>query len=95
VERDLWGFCKTCYYAETCRAGCSWTSHVLFGKPGNNPFCHHRAIELLGEGKRERIVRTAPAEGKPFDFAKFEIVVEDWPREEIQAAKDLATLEIS
>lgn len=91
---DLWGFCRTCYYADTCRAGCSWTSHVLFGKPGNNPFCHHRAIELLGEGKRERIIRTAPAEGKPFDYAKFEIVVEDWPTEEIPRAKELATLDV-
>ena len=40
-----------------CLGGCTWTTHVLFGKPGNNPFCHHRALELLREGKRERIVR--------------------------------------
>ena len=43
---DLWGFCRTCYYADTCRAGCTWTSFVLFGKAGNNPYCHHRALEL-------------------------------------------------
>jgi radical SAM protein with 4Fe4S-binding SPASM domain len=36
---DLWGFCRDCYYSEACMAGCSWTSHVYFGKPGNNPFC--------------------------------------------------------
>jgi radical SAM protein with 4Fe4S-binding SPASM domain len=89
---DLWGYCRGCYYAETCQAGCTWTSHVLFGKPGNNPFCHHRAIELLREGKRERLVKTAPAPGKPFDFATFEIVVEDWPEAELARARELASL---
>ncbi|MBX3191734.1 MAG: radical SAM protein [Labilithrix sp.] len=88
---DLWGYCRTCYYADTCRAGCSWTSHVLFGKPGNNPYCHHRAIELAREGKRERLVRTAPAPGKPFDFGAFEIVLEDWPEAEREAAQKLAS----
>ena len=23
--RDLWGFCASCYYAEECRGGCTWT----------------------------------------------------------------------
>jgi len=23
---DLWGYCRTCYYADECRAGCTWTS---------------------------------------------------------------------
>jgi radical SAM protein with 4Fe4S-binding SPASM domain len=87
---DLWGSCRDCYYADTCRAGCSWTSHVLFGKPGNNPFCHHRALELLREGKRERLVRTHAAPGEPFDFAKFEIVVEDWPADMLERARQLA-----
>jgi radical SAM protein with 4Fe4S-binding SPASM domain len=88
---DLWGYCRTCYYADVCRAGCSWTSHVLFGKPGNNPFCHHRALEFLREGKRERIQLTHAAEGKPFDHGRFEIVVEDWPADEIERAQALAT----
>ena len=79
---DLQGFCRTCYYNDTCRAGCSWTTHVLFGKPGNNPFCHHRALELLREGRRERIVRVSPATGAPFDHGLFEIVLEEWPPEE-------------
>jgi radical SAM protein with 4Fe4S-binding SPASM domain len=91
TTEDLWGYCKDCYYADTCRSGCSWTSHVLFGKPGNNPFCHHRAIELAGEGKRERLVRTAPAEGTPFDYARFEIVLEDWPESERAHAMELAS----
>ncbi len=79
---DLWGFCRGCYYAETCLGGCSWTSHVLFGRRGNNPFCHHRALELLREDKRERLVRTAPPPGAPFDYGRFEVVEEPWPEGE-------------
>ena len=41
---NLWGFCRTCDYAELCRGGCTWTAHVFFGQPGNNPYCHHRAL---------------------------------------------------
>ena len=74
---DLWGFCRGCYYADTCRAGCTWTSFVLFGKAGNNPYCHHRALELARVGKRERLVRIAAAPNKPFDHGRFELVVED------------------
>ena len=74
---DLWGFCRTCYYADECRAGCTWTGHVLFGKPGNNPYCHHRALELARVGKRERLVRVVAAPGEPFDHGRFELVVED------------------
>ncbi len=87
---DLWGYCRGCYYNDDCRAGCSWTSHVLFGRPGNNPYCHHRALELLREGKRERLVRTAAAEGRPFDYGRFELVVEPWPPEERARAEAIA-----
>ena len=73
---DLWGYCKTCYYADVCRAGCTWTAHVLFGKPGNNPYCHHRALELDARGLRERIVKREQAPGDPFDYGRFELVVE-------------------
>jgi len=76
---DLWGYCRTCYYADECRAGCTWTSFVLFGKPGNNPLCHHRALQMQAQGKRERLVQTAPAPGEPFDHGLFEIIVEDDP----------------
>ena len=86
---ELWGYCRDCYYNDTCRAGCTWTSDVLFDKPGNNPYCHHRALELLKEGKRERLVRTHQAEGKPFDHGLFEIVLEDWPEDELEKAKQL------
>jgi radical SAM protein with 4Fe4S-binding SPASM domain len=80
-KSELWGWCRTCYYAEACRAGCSWTTHVLFGRRGNNPFCHHRALELARRGRRERLVRTRAPEGIPFDHGRFEIVEEDWPGE--------------
>lgn len=86
---ELWGYCATCYYADACRAGCSWTSHVLFGRRGNNPMCHHRAIELLREGKRERLVLKRPAEGAPFDHAVYEIVLEDVPAGDLEAARAL------
>jgi radical SAM protein with 4Fe4S-binding SPASM domain len=77
--RDLWGYCAGCYYAENCRGGCTWTADVLFGRPGNNPFCHHRALEHQKKGLRERIVPVAPAPGEPFDHGIFELVVEADP----------------
>jgi Y-X(10)_GDL-associated radical SAM protein len=73
---DLWGFCRSCYYADVCRAGCTWTTHTLFGRPGNNPFCHHRALELAAHGLRERIVQVEAPPGVPFDHGKFELVLE-------------------
>lgn len=79
--KDLWGYCATCYYADECRAGCTWTSDVLFAKPGNNPFCHHRALEMKKKGVRERIVRVEEAPGLPFDQGKFDLVVEPIPSE--------------
>ena len=80
---DLWGYCRDCYYNDACYSGCSWTSHVLLGRPGNNPYCHHRALELLAQGKRERIERAEPAPGKPFDHAVHTLVDEDWPADEL------------
>lgn len=76
---DLWGYCRTCYYADDCRAGCTWTGEVLFGKPGNNPYCHHRVLEFARVGKRERLVQVERAPGRPFDNGRFEIVEEAWP----------------
>lgn len=76
---DLWGFCRGCYYAETCKGGCTWTSHCLLGRPGNNPYCIHRALELEQQGLRERVVKVEAAPGLPFDNGRFEIVVEPMP----------------
>jgi radical SAM protein with 4Fe4S-binding SPASM domain len=92
VESGLFGTCKTCYYADTCRAGCSWTSTVLFGKPGDNPFCHHRALELFRDRKREVLRKIVDAPGQPFDQGRFEVVVEDMPDSEIERLTALAAL---
>ena len=83
---ELWGFCSGCYYADTCKAGCTWTGHVLFGRRGNNPMCHHRALEQLRAGRRERLVPRAPAPNEPFDHATFELVEELWPAESLARA---------
>ncbi|MGB0639820.1 MAG: radical SAM protein [Myxococcota bacterium] len=76
--KELWGFCKGCYYAETCMGGCSWTAHTLLGQRGNMPYCHHRAIEQREAGIRETLVKVEEAPGLPFDFGRFEIVTEPW-----------------
>lgn len=75
----MWGFCAECYYADVCKAACTWTSEALFGKPGNNPMCHHRALEHQRMGKRERLVQIEAAPGVPFDQGRFELIVEDLP----------------
>ncbi len=79
---DLRGFCKTCYYAQECRGGCHWTSHVLLGYHGDNPYCHHRALELLRDGIRERLRLVEAAPGLPFDHGRYEIVRDPWPADE-------------
>ncbi len=76
TTKDLWGFCATCYYAEECMAGCTWTAHAILGRPGNNPYCVHRQIELAKQGIAESISKVAPAPGKPFDYGRFELVHE-------------------
>lgn len=76
---ELWGFCKTCYYADVCHAGCNFTAHSTLGRRGNNPFCYHRASTLKRQGKREVLVQVEPAAGVPYDFGRFEIRVEDIP----------------
>jgi radical SAM protein with 4Fe4S-binding SPASM domain len=73
---ETWGLCGDCYYADVCRGGCTWTAHVFFGRSGNNPYCHHRALELQAKGLRERLVRVTEAPGTPFDHALFEAIVE-------------------
>ena len=72
----LWGFCATCEYAGLCRGGCTWTSHVFFDRPGNNPYCHHRALHQAARGLQERLELVAPAPGHPFDHGRFRLVEE-------------------
>jgi radical SAM protein with 4Fe4S-binding SPASM domain len=76
TAEDLWGFCRTCPFADACLGGCSFTAHAVLGRPGNNPYCHFRARSLAKEGKRERLVPARPAPGKPFDNGLMEIVLE-------------------
>jgi radical SAM protein with 4Fe4S-binding SPASM domain len=75
---DLWGFCRTCPFAEACLGGCTFTAHAFFGRPGNNPYCHYRARVMQAEGKRERVVLRAAAPGEPFDNGVFELVEESF-----------------
>ena len=70
---DLWGFCRTCPFAEVCLAGCTFTAHAVLGRPGNNPYCHFRARHLARAGKRERLVPVEAAPGLPFDHGRFEV----------------------
>lgn len=89
-DHELWGHCKGCYYADDCLGGCSWTAHSLFGRRGNNPFCHHRALDLLRRGRRERIVLVDAGSGAPFEHGLFELVEEDWPADELARARAVA-----
>jgi radical SAM protein with 4Fe4S-binding SPASM domain len=75
---ELWGFCRSCYYADECRAGCSWTAHCTLGKRGNNPFCYHRVVQLRKKGLRERLVLQERAPNVPYDHGVFALVEEPW-----------------
>ncbi len=77
---DLWGHCRGCYYSAVCRGGCTWTSHALLGRTGNDPYCYYRAAKLARSGRRERVVRVSPAAGGTFDCARFELVEEPIPQ---------------
>jgi len=74
---DLWGYCRGCYYADVCRGGCTWTSHSLLGRPGNNPYCHYRVLELRKRGLRERIVKRREAAPASFAVGEFDLIAED------------------
>jgi len=73
---DLWGYCRECYYAETCMAGCTAAAEPLLGRPGNNPFCHHRALMMERDGLRERIEQVRGASGGGFDNGLFRVIRE-------------------
>jgi radical SAM protein with 4Fe4S-binding SPASM domain len=80
---DLWGFCKTCYYAEVCRGGCTWTADSLLGRRGNNPYCHFRVLKLAERGLRERIVKMEDAPDRPFATGRFALIEEPIPAETV------------
>ncbi len=83
----LWGFCATCEFAELCRGGCHWTAHVFFGRRGNNPYCHHRALTQAARGIRERVELIEYAPGEPFDNGLFCLIEEPlaapWPENDL------------
>lgn len=77
TKDDLWGYCHDCYYAETCMGGCTAASEPLLGRPGNNPFCYHRAQEMDKQGLRERIELVKGADtDTPFSAGLFRVVRE-------------------
>jgi radical SAM protein with 4Fe4S-binding SPASM domain len=88
---DLWGFCRTCAFGAVCLGGCNFTAHALFGRPGNNPYCHFRVKTLAAGGVRERLVLREAAPGEPFDHGRFEIVPEpfDAPEPAAPRGRDL------
>jgi len=73
---ELSGFCAGCYYADSCRGGCSFLTHTLLGRRGDNPLCYHRVVTLRRRGVRERLVQVVSAAGIPYDFGRYEIVEE-------------------
>ena len=79
TQDELWGHCKSCYYASVCKGGCSWTAHTLLGRRGNMPYCYHRADLLRDAGIREVVRRVEQGPGAPFDFGRFELVEEPFP----------------
>ncbi|EJL25068.1 Y-X(10)-GDL-associated radical SAM protein [Caulobacter sp. AP07] len=80
---ELWGYCRTCYYADVCRAGCTWTSESLLGKRGNNPYCHHRVLDLAKHGLRERVVKIREAPQESFAVGEFALITEAIPGAEV------------
>src|SRR6185436_4276129 len=89
---DLWGFCRTCAFASTCMGGCSFTAHAVFGRPGNNPYCHYRARTLKKQGLRERLVPATPAPGTPFDSGTFDVIVEPFDAPDAPRVDDLVQI---
>jgi len=76
TQGDLSGLCRDCYYADACRAGCTWTSHSSLGDAGDNPWCHWRALKLQEQGWRERVERSLLAPRQPFATGRFRLLRE-------------------
>ena len=53
---ELWGFCTTCYYADVCRGGCSWTAHCTLGRQRQQPLLLPPRDRAQTRGVRERLV---------------------------------------
>jgi hypothetical protein len=48
----------------------------LLGTPGNNPYCHYRALELQKKGLRERVVKIREAAKESFAVGEFDLITE-------------------
>jgi radical SAM protein with 4Fe4S-binding SPASM domain len=94
TKEDLWGFCRECPFAETCLGGCTFTAHALFGRPGNNPYCHFRAKTLAERGLRERLIPHSRAPGLPFDSALFNLVVEPFDAPDPRVRRPATALKV-
>jgi radical SAM protein with 4Fe4S-binding SPASM domain len=77
----LWGYCGDCYYAEVCRGGCTWMTDSLFGRRGNNPYCHYRVLKLAERGVRERVAKVEDAATHSFATGRFSLIEEPIPQE--------------
>lgn len=73
---ELWGYCRECYYAKVCMGGCTSISEPLMGRPGNNPMCHHRTLEMARMGLRERVEPCIEAAAGPFGQGGFRLIRE-------------------
>ena len=92
--KELWGFCATCDFKEPCGGGCTFTAHAVFGKPGNNPYCHYRARTLRNHGRRERLVLRQNAPGLPFDNGEFDLISEPFDAPETIPTRPLELVQI-
>ncbi|MEJ0076586.1 MAG: radical SAM protein [Alphaproteobacteria bacterium] len=79
-NEGLWGYCGECYYAEVCRGGCTWMTDSLFGRRGNNPYCHYRVLKLAERGIRERIAKVEAAGSRSFATGRFALIEEPIPQ---------------
>jgi len=68
--------------------------HALFGRAGNNPYCHYRVNALRERGLRERVVLRERAPGEPFDHGRFEIVSEPFDASEPRVARPATRLQV-
>ncbi|MEM9490779.1 MAG: radical SAM protein [Myxococcota bacterium] len=88
-SEHLWGFCRSCEFAEICRGGDTWTAHVFFDRRGNNPYCHHRSLIHAARGQREYLRMKLRPDGVPFDNGVFAITREaaaaPWPQDDPHA----------
>lgn len=91
TANQLSGYCASCYYADDCRGGCHWTAHVLLGYPGDNPYCHHRAMELMKNDLREVVKLRSLAPGLPFDHAIYSVEREAFPTDERERIEKLTS----